>query len=120
MKRLPFCLTPSSAILGETIWKHVSRFNKSHLQVVSMLEHLCVYNFLGCASDSEEELTVYKDAKEFLGMGELNLQKWNSNDKEVLREIRSIEALTKNEGKLMCAERVEIHANSTVGNNDKL
>ena len=53
-------------------------------------------------------------------MGELNLQKCNSNDKEVLREIRSIEALNKNEGKLMCAERVQLHANSTVGNNDKL
>ena len=53
-------------------------------------------------------------------MGELNLQKCNSNDKEVLREIRSIEALNKNEGELMCAERVQLHANSTVGNNDKL
>ena len=44
-----------------------------------------------------------------LGKGGFNLRKWNSNDKEVLREIRLIEALNNNEGKPMFAEKVESH-----------
>ena len=64
-----------------------------------MLQHLYANDLSGSASDFEEALTVYKEAKEFLGKGGFNLGKWNSNDKEVLREIRLIGALNNNEGK---------------------
>ena len=119
MKRLPFGLTPSPAIFGETIRKHVSQFKERHPQAVSMLEHLYADDFSGSVSDSDEALTVYKEAKEILGKGGFNLWKWNSNKKEVLREIRLIEALNNNEGQPMLAEKVESHANSALGNNDK-
>ena len=75
MKRLPFGLTPSPAILGETIRKHVSQFKESHPQAISMLQHLYADDLSGGASDSEEALTVYKEAKEFLGKGGFNLPK---------------------------------------------
>ena len=88
MKRLPFGLTPSPAILGETIRKHVSKLNDSHPQAVSMLEHLYADGFSGGTNDPEEALKIYKDAKEILDKGGFNLRKWNSNDKEVLSKIR--------------------------------
>ena len=119
MKRLPFGLTPSLAILGETIRKHVSQFKESHPQVVLMLQHLYTDDFSGGASDSEEALRVYKEAKEILGKGVFNLRKWNSNDKEVLREIRSLDALNNNESKPMFAEKDESHATLALGNNDE-
>ena len=92
-------LNPKSGNLGETIRKHVSQFKESHPQAISMLQHLYADDLSCSASDSEEALTIYKEAKEFLGKGGFNLQKWNSNDKEVLREIRLIGALNNNEGK---------------------
>ena len=63
MKRLPFGLTSSPAIFGETIRKHVSKFRESHPRIVNMLEHLYADDFSGGSNDSEEALTVYKDAK---------------------------------------------------------
>ena len=51
MKRLPFCLTPSPAIFRGDNVETISQFKESHLQVVSMLEHLCTDETLGCASD---------------------------------------------------------------------
>ena len=40
-------------------------------------------------------------------------------DKEILREIKSIEALNNNEGNPIFAEKVESHANLPLGSNDK-
>jgi len=92
MKRLPFGLTSSPAILGETLRKHINKYRESHPRVVSMLEHLYADDFSGGTNDSEEALTVYRDAKEILVQGGFNLRKWHSNDKEVLSAIRSLEA----------------------------
>ena len=119
MKRLPFGLTPSPAILGETIRKHVSKFKESHPQAVSMLEHLYADDFSGGTNDPEEALKVYKDAKEILDEGGFNLRKWNSNDKEVLSKIRSSEVekghLKQNEGKTKVSEEDQSYANSALG-----
>ena len=89
--RLVFGLTCSPSILGQTIRQHVLQYSEESPQVVDILTRLYADD-LSCGSDTVEgALHICKTAKDILSRGGFNLRKWNSNSKDVLSSIRSME-----------------------------
>ncbi len=89
--RLVFGLTSSPSILGETIRLHVAKHENEYPEVSKILKRLYADD-LSCGADTKEEaIQIYREAKEIMLKGSFNLRKWQCNDKEVLREIDSLE-----------------------------
>ena len=92
-RRLPFGLTPSPAILASTIRYHLSRYQETHPNIVSLLrDSLCVDDFAGGAYEDSEALHVYHTSQELMNKGGFKLRKWNSNSKTLRDSIAAEEA----------------------------
>ena len=95
---LVFGLRCSPAILGETIRHHVSQFEEECPEVVKILNRLYADD-LSCGTESgEEALEIYAKSKEIMMKGGFNLRKWNSNNKDLLSKIASMENEVRSQG----------------------
>ena len=89
--RLVFGLTPSPAILTETIQHHLTRYLLSEPHIVKQLaESFYVDDYTSGVYNEEEEFKLHQRAKEIMLAGGFNLQKWRTNS--VLLQHRITEA----------------------------
>ena len=90
---LPFGLTPSPAILASTIHYHLSRYQATPPNTISLLrDSLYIDDFAGGAYEDSEALQVYHNSQEIMNKGGFKLRKWNSNSKNLRDSIAAEEA----------------------------
>ena len=78
-------------MLGETIRHHVSKYEKDYPAVDKVLNRLYADD-LSCSVETPlKAMNLYRQAKSIILQGGFNLRKWMSNDKILLKEIRSME-----------------------------
>ena len=95
--RLVFGITPSPAILQCVIRHHLSWYRNSHAEIVNLLsDTLYVDDFPGGASNREEGFQVYRQAKEVMNRGGINLRKWRTNDRDLQLRINEAEGVNDN------------------------
>ena len=93
--RLVFGLQPSPAILGSTITYHLDQFKEKHpesSEIVELIKNsLYVDDFTSGGDCEEKSFTTYQKAKTIMSKGGLNLRKWKSNAKSLLKKIHQFE-----------------------------
>ena len=78
--RLVFGLTPSPAILTETIQYHLARYLLTEPLVAKQLaESFYVDDFISGVHTEDEGFMLYQKAKELMKAGGFNLRKWKTN-----------------------------------------
>ena len=78
--RLVFGLTPSPAILTETIQYHLTRYLLTEPLIAKQLaESFYVDDFISGVHTEDEGFTLYQKAKELMRAGGFNLRKWKTN-----------------------------------------
>jgi len=106
---LVFGLTPSPAILNETIQYHLTRYllNKPHI-VKQLSEFFYVDDFTSGVHSEEERFKLYQKAKEIMQAGGFNLQKRRTNSVDLQKRITGVEEKSLNATPLQKAERYRI------------
>ena len=93
--RLVFGLTPSPAILTETIQHHVTRYLLVEPEICKILASgFYVDDFTSGAQTVEEGLNIYQKAKLLMQQGGFNLRKWNTNSQMLRQRINLAEGDT--------------------------
>ena len=90
--RLVFGLTPSPAILNETIHHHVTRYLLIEPMIAEILASgFYVDNFASGAQTVEEGFNIYQKEKYLMKQGGFNLRKWKTNSKILQQKINLTE-----------------------------
>ena len=93
--KLVFGLRPSPAMLGAVISHHLSKYK--HLDqgfIITSHDSFCVDNLVSGGSNVKQAFKTYCTTKNVMSEGGFNLQKWNSNFQELMRQIQITETLT--------------------------
>ena len=86
--RLVFGLTPSPAILNETIHHHVTRYLLTEPVIAEILASgFYVDDFTSGAQTVEEGFNIYQKARYLMKQGGFNLRKWRTNSKNLQQKI---------------------------------
>ena len=90
--RLVFGLTPSPAILSETIHHHVTRYLLTEPEIAEILASgFYVDDFTTGTQTVDKGFDVYKKAKQLMCQGGFNLRKWKTNSKILQGKINLAE-----------------------------
>ena len=88
--RLVFGLTPSPAILTETIHHHITRYLMTEPDIAEKLASgFYVDDFTSGAQTIEEGLKLYLRARQLMKQGGFNLRKWKTNSKPLQQKINA-------------------------------
>ena len=86
--RLVFGLTPSPAILNETIQQHLIRYLLKEPEMAKLLcESFYVDDLISGAQDEESGFRTFQRAKELMLNGGFNLRKWRTNSSNLQQRI---------------------------------
>ena len=90
--RLVFGLTPSPAILTETIQYHLTRYLLTEpLRVKQLAESFYVDDFISGVCADDGGFNLYQKAKEIMRAGGFNLRKWKTNSPTLQKRINEAE-----------------------------
>ena len=79
---------PSMWHLGSVIQHHLSKYEDSHPEtVLKVMESLYADDFSGGENSDESAVKLYREARKIFKEAGMNLRKWNSNSKEVMKVI---------------------------------
>lgn len=86
--RLVFGLTPSPAILTETIQYHLTRFLLKEPEMATLLSESFYVDDLICGvQDEEQGLRTYDKSRQLMASGGFNLRKWRTNSEPLQQKI---------------------------------
>ena len=90
--KLVFGLTPSPAILAETIQHHLTRYLLTEPHMADLMaDSFYVDDFTSGASTIEEGMEIYQKAKALMKSGGFNLCKWKTNSVHLQNRIDQVE-----------------------------
>ncbi|XP_065909767.1 uncharacterized protein [Dysidea avara] len=93
--RLVFGLTPSPAILTETIQYHLTRFLLKEPEMAELLSQSFYVDDLICGVQNEEQgIHTYEKARQLMASGGFNLRKWRTNSESLQQKIDSTDNTT--------------------------
>ena len=84
---------PSMWQLGSVVKHHLQKYSVSHPELVNEIENsLYADDFSGGGKDDEDASTVATESKKIFKDAGMNLRKWRSNSKEVMKMIAAEES----------------------------
>ena len=89
--RLIFGLNTSPFILNGTIRHHLSKYVQEDPEFLKVLRSLYVDDLISGTESRQDSFEFYLKLKHRFAEGNMNMRKWNSNDKDLLRMIEDKE-----------------------------